>query len=467
MASADIRLPPGPRAPAVVQIWRWVFSPVAMMENCARQYGDWFTVRFPKGLSVVFTSEPEAVKDVFAGDPDKLHAGEGNIIFKPLLGEQSLLVLDGPEHRRARRLMMPPFHGDRMKAYGTRMSQITRSHARRWPRGRRTPLHVAMQEITLDVILTTIFGLAEGERLERLRDLLTTLIDANSGEGNFFRAVLMLNKEGKPPLARLPPSLGRLTPWGRFMKLRREIDAIVLAEIAERRKSSENRDDVLSLLISARDQEGGHLNDAELRDEMMTLLVAGHETSATTLCWIFLRLAENPAVLSRLQAELNTAFGSGPVAPEKIMELPYLDAVISETLRLNPIVPLVWRLLKAPLRLGSRELPAGVAIAPCAYLMHRRAALWPNAEVFDPERFLGAKPAPWEYFPFGGGGRRCLGMAFALYEMKIVAAEMIRAVSITPIPGYNPRTVRRGVTFAPSEGLPVLIESLAAAAPTA
>lgn len=429
------------------------------MDDCARRYGDWFTIRLRRRLKVVFTSDSQAVKDLFAGDPDKLYAGEQNNIFKPLLGRQSILVLDGSAHRRVRRLMMPPFHGDRMKAYGSVIGGIVARRMESWPEGEVLRLHPELQAITLEVILKTIIGLSEGERVSALRARLVELLESNQSATDMFLTNLLLDAEGRPPLAAVQRRLGRFSLWGRFLSLREEIDRLVFAEIAERRRAGgPRRDDILSLLIAAKDQDGDALDDQELRDEMITLLVAGHETSATALSWIFSRLSAHPEVLRKLRDEL-AALPVGPPDPAAVMSLPYLDAVINETLRLNPIVPFVWRILKEPLRLGGRDFPAGVAVAPSIYLLHRSAKIWPDPERFDPDRFLDSKPAPWEFLPFGGGHRRCLGQAFAVYEIKMVLATVLQAMIVRPAPGYGVKVVRRGIAFAPSDQTPVVFES--------
>lgn len=436
------------------------------MDECSRRYGDWFTINLRRRLKVVFTSDPQAVKEIFAGDPDKLFAGEQNNILKPLLGQRSILVLDGPEHRRARRIMMPPFHGDRMKAYGSVIGGIVAGRMERWPAGQVLSLHPELQAITLEVILRTIFGLSEGERVSALRQKLVALLESNQGPARMFLTNLLLDAEGRPPLAPLQRAMGRFSLWGNFLSLREEIDAIVFAEIAERRRAGpEGHDDILSLLVAAKDQDGDALDDRELRDQMITLLVAGHETSATALSWIFQRLSAHPEVLGKLQEELAAAPGGAVPDAGTVMSLPYLDAVINETLRLNPIVPFIWRILKEPLRLGGRDLPAGVAVAPSIYLIHRSPKIWSDPERFEPERFLKSKPAPWEFLPFGGGGRRCLGMAFASYEIKMILATVLRTLTVRPAPGYRAKIVRRGITFAPSEHTPMIFERAPAALP--
>lgn len=442
-------LPPGPRRPAIQQLHNWIYRPLQTLERCAKLYGDWFTFRFPRGVTIVYTSDPEAIRDIFAGDPELLHAGEGNRFFKPLLGPRSVLVLDGTEHRRARRLMMPPFHGERMRAYGRAISELTARRAAAWPRGRELNLHHELQGLALEVIFGTVFGLGEGP--SDLRDGLAKLLDTATSPLDMFMALIFLDKDGRPPFWRLQQRLGAWTPWGGIALEVERLDGLLLREFSARRKRP--GDDILSLLLSARDENGDALDERELRDQMITLLVAGHETTATTLAWAVRLLLSNPDAHERLRAELAGCAGG----PDELATLPYLDAVIQETLRLRPVVPIVWRLLKAPLKIAGRELPAGVAVAPCIYLTHRRPDLWPEPERFRPERFLERAPKPWEFLPFGGGGRRCLGMAFALYEMKLILAGLVKAARLSPARAEESVPVRRSVTLAPADGVPVLV----------
>ena len=305
-----------------------------------------------------------------------------------------------------------------------------------------------MQRITLDIILRTVFGVEEGDRLSRIRALLV----------EFLRLI------GSSPVLlvrRLQVDLGPLTAWRRICRLQGEIDHMLYDEIARcRQEAPESRTDIMAMLVAARDEDGQPMSDEEIRDELITLLVAGHETTATALSWVTYRLMQNPEVLAKAQAELtavmgNGTAGGGPTA-EQIAELKYLDAVIKETARLNPILPTVARFLEAPARIGGHDLPAGCVASPCVYLTHRRPDLWPEPEAFRPDRFLDKRVDPYTFFPFGGGLRHCLGAAFALYEMKIVLARMLSRVALKPAPRYNVRVVRRSITFAPSGGLPVI-----------
>lgn len=448
-------LPPGPRRPPLLQVLNWVYRPIPFIKMCAKRYGDWFTLRFPRGYTFVFTSDPEAIREIFAAHPDELHAGKANFILKPLMGEHSLLLLDGPDHIRERRMMLPPFHGERMHTYGRVMAEVADASIASWPKGRAFPAQPQMQNITLDIILRTVFGVEEGATLNDLRQALYSMLSA----GTKSKTINFVGRDGKVPLEAFQLALGRFSPWGRIARLIAEVDRILLAEIARRRKDvDKDRNDVLSLLMAAKDEQGRGLSDQELRDEMMTLLVAGHETTATSLSWLFWRLTQNPEVQERLRAEILAAAKDGKVPPERIGELKYLDAVIKETLRLNPIIPFVARWIVSPLTIAGRELPAGVMAVPCIYLTHRRPDLWPDPEKFDPDRFLDKRLTGNEYFPFGGGSRRCIGMAFAMYEIKIIAAQTLCRLKLKATPGYRAEIVRRGITFCPSEGMPVLVE---------
>ncbi len=444
-------LPPGPRLPALVQFLHLGFRPIAFLEECDRRYGTPFTLRVPARPPLVMFSDPEAIREIFTGDPELLRAGEANNLLEPMLGQHSLLLLDGPRHLRERRLMLPPFHGERMQAYGRVMREIADRSIDAWPVGRPFPIHDRMQAITLDVILRTVFGLDEGEVLDHLRERLRRLMAFVSGT----LGVLLL----MPWLQR---DLGPITPGGRFVRLAREIDDLLFAEIARRRTGGvAGRDDILSMLIAARDEDRQPMSDEELRDEMVTLLLAGHETTATSLAWVFHRLLGRPDVLGKLHVELRAAADGG----SDVTRLEYLDAVVKETARLSPVIPQVSRRLQAPTRIGGHDLPAGAVASPCIYLTHRRPDLWPNPARFDPERFIGVRPNPYAFFPFGGGMRRCLGAAFATYEMKIVLAQVLTRVELRAAPGYTVRTVRRTVTFAPSSGMPVVVERVAPAQP--
>jgi cytochrome P450 len=441
-------LPPGPKAPALVQFLKSGFRPDSFLEDCAERYGEPFTLRFPGEPPSVFFSRPEAIRDIFSGDPAVLRAGEANVILEPMLGSTSLLLLDGDRHLRERRLMLPAFHGERMHAYARTMRESAERAVATWTPGQPFPIHQEMQAITLDVILRTVFGV-EGGDLVRLRGRLVALMRFVTGPA----AILLF-------LPWVSADLGPFSPGGRFVRYRAAVDELLFAEIARRRAAgTAGRDDVLSMLIEARDEDGRPMTDQELRDEMMTLLLAGHETTATSLAWTFCHVLRRPEVLSRLHDEVARVTGGLPVTAEHVARLEYLDAVLKETARLHPVVPEVGRRLSAPTVIGGCLLPAGIGVVPCIYLAHRRADTWPDPAGFRPERFLGVRPNPYAFFPFGGGVRRCLGAAFAAYEMKIVFATVLQRAALRLAPGTEVRVVRRNVTFAPAGGVPVIVDA--------
>lgn len=445
-------LPPGPRRPAALQLVEWVQRPLPFLERCRERFGDLFRLRFPTVGDLVLLATPELVRQVFLGDPEVLHAGKSNRVLEPLLGQHSVILLDGAEHLRQRRLLMPPLHGDRMHAYAATMGCATESALARFPSGQPFALAPLMQSITLEVILRAVFGVDEATQLGELSQRMVELLDRVAKPWLLFLQALELDWPG--------------SPYQRFMRRRQELDRLLYQLIAERRAvhAAERRDDILSLLLDVTDEQGRPMSDEELRDELVTLLVAGHETTATALAWTFERVLARPDVLARLHAELDEAGATddgGPLSPEAIPRLHYLDAVIKETLRLRPILPIVGRALQRPWSIGGYELPAGTMVAPCIYLVQRHAGTWPEPERFRPERFLGAKTDPYAWLPFGGGIRRCLGMSFALYEMKIVLATVLRAARLR-LDGPPVRVVRRGITLAPSGGTRVVLARRAA-----
>ncbi len=443
-------LPPGPASPPLVQSLRLALWPLATVDACARQFGAWFTLRLIDGTTV-FCSDPDAVRDVHAGDPEVFRAGEAAArILEPLLGSHSLLVLDGERHLRERRLMSPPFHGERVQQYARIVREITETVIASWSSGRPFPIHHEMQAITLDVIIRAVFGIEEGSKLLELRRRILHFLRLVDGAGAACIVIPFLQFE-----------LGGLTPWGRYVRRARAIDEVLYAEMARRRAAgTAGRGDILSLLLEARDEQGEGMTDHELRDEMFTLLMAGHETTATSLAWAFWHVLQQPAVVARLREEIADVVGEGPTEQGHIARLQYLDAVVKETQRLTPVVPFTGRILRAPARIGGRTLPAGVGVSPAISLTHRRADLWPEPERFRPERFLGGRTNPLHFFPFGGGVRRCIGAAFATLEMKVVLVEVLRRAELRIAPGYRMRPVQRGITNAPSGGMPVVLEAM-------
>jgi cytochrome P450 len=429
-ASVATRLPPRPTLGPLMMRTGFVLAPTRFLEACSAQVGDYFTLRPTASRVLVVTSDPEAVRQVFTGDPALLHAGEANIVLAPLLGQRSVLLLDGPAHLRQRRLMLPPFHGERMRNYVGAMREAAQWHVAAWPRGRSFSVIKSMQAITLDVIMRAVFGVDDEEVRERLAAPLRRLLDMLTNR----LAVLLLMLTSDDP-GRFPAG-----PWAKLAALRREADVLIYEQIRARRADprGDERTDVLSLLLAARDENGEPLTEEELRDELMTLLVAGHETTATAMAWTLERLVRHPHVLARLQAE--------PDDDE------YLDAVIKETLRLRPVVPAVARKLLEPMEFGGWSLPAGVHIAPSIYLLHRRPDIYPEPAEFRPERFVDRQPGTYEWIPFGGGIRRCLGASFALMEMRVVLRTILSSVDLVTTRDAGESTVRRAVTFAPNRG---------------
>lgn len=441
MSAQELKLPPGPRLPRLLQASRWLFAPIPFMRSCADRYGDPFTVRMFNVPPMVFFTEPSAIKQIFTGDPQKLHAGQAMKVFELILGPSSLLLLDESRHMRERKLLLPPFHGAGMRLYGEIMWQIVDRSIGAWPVGAAFPIHPSLKAITLEVILRVVFGVDEGPRLARLRALVRD-------------ALRIL--DGSNPLR-------NIWIWRRFASLRSELRELLREEVSRRRAMPPSeKTDVMSLLVVARDEDGQHMTDEEIRDEMITLLVAGHETTSALLAWVIHRLLEHPKVLATAQAEVATVVGIGRDTPaptvEQVARLSYLDAIIKETARLNPVVPIVVRQLKSDLRIGNTSMPAGCIAAPCIYLVHRRPDLWNEPEVFDPTRFLGGRVDPYTFFPFGGGARHCVGAAFATYEMKIMLARMMSRLDLRRGADRPVRTVRRGLLLCPSQDLRVIVQ---------
>ncbi|MGH7293326.1 MAG: cytochrome P450 [Polyangiaceae bacterium] len=438
-------LPPGPRAPMVVQTASFLRRPFRFMQRCHDRYGDMFSVRLgftgpARGLVV---GSSALIREVFRADSGALSGGQGNEPLRPVMGDHSVGLLDGDAHARQRRLLMPPFHGERMRAYAETMRDATARHLARWPGGKPFALLPRLLAIALEIILRTVFGMDGAELAEtetQLRRLLAVLANP---------MVLMV-----PALQR---DLGPLTPWRRFLRERAATDALLHRRIAQARaESSADREDILSLLLHAVDEQGSPLTDEELRDQLVTLLLAGHETSATSIAWVFDRLLANPHALAEVKREIADVLGGGPLRAEHLPQLELLEAAIREALRLRPAAPGAFRKTTRPVVIGGQEIPPGTVVMASSYLAHRQKDVYPDPERFDARRFLGAKPDPHAWIPFGGGSRRCIGMAYATYEMKVVCATMLSSLDLALADGPADVTCR-AVFHSPTGGLRVLL----------
>ncbi|NEQ39841.1 MAG: cytochrome P450 [Okeania sp. SIO3I5] len=436
---------PGPKVPALIQLLQWVANPLTFMEKCARQYGDTFQIKL--NYPMVFISNPKAIEEIFKTNPKQFDSGVGNQVLLPLLGERSLLLLDGTTHQRQRKLLMPPFHGERMQAYGELIYNIAGQVASKWQVGEPFSMRQSTQDISLKVILQAVFGLYQGDRYNKIEQLLSEALESL---GSPWKASMLFLKF-------LQIDLGAWSPWGRFIKQRQEIDELVYTEIAERRQQLDpERSDILTMLLLARDEEGQPMSDRELRDELMTLLFAGHETTATVLAWAFYWIHCQPEIYNQLLQEL-ADFGDNP-DPMAIMKLPYLNAVCCETLRIYPVAIITFpRIAKLPITIMGQEYPSGTAFAPCVYLTHHREDLYPEPKKFKPERFLERQYSAYEFLPFGGSNRRCIGSAFAMFEMKLVLATILRNYNLALAEKQPVKAVRRGVTLAPAGGVKMVM----------
>ncbi|WP_183345805.1 cytochrome P450 [Conexibacter arvalis] len=427
VTAGETSLPPGPRLPKAVQDAAALARLQPFLRRCQRRYGDLFTLRLHGFGDVVAVGEPALVKRTFLASPTTLHSGEGSPLG-PILGANSLLVIDRDVHMRQRKLLLPPFHGERMRAYEPLIERITREEIARWPEGDAFPVAPTTMRITLRAILQAVFG-ARGEvlrELERLLPRFTTLGSALT------------------PVPQLHRDLGRWSPWGRFKRMRAEVDALCdrLIDEARRDPALAERPDVLALLAQATDEDGAPMTNAEIRDQLMTMLAAGHETTAAQLAWAVERLRRQPEALTRLVAEVDAGGRA------------WRDATIREVQRTRPVIMFTSRLVKEPFELGGHLLPQGTRIVLPAALTHYDARFFPEPARFDPQRFLDRKPDTYTWIPFGGGVRRCIGASFAHMEMDVVLRTILQTWELLPAgPGEPPERLRfRGVAYAPSRG---------------
>jgi cytochrome P450 len=429
-----VTLPPGPSSHPLLQTLRWAFRPIPFLNECRERYGDSFSLKFLGFKTpMVLISDPEAVKALYTERSHGLPPGR-NVFLEPILGSRSLLLLEGNDHLAHRRLMLPPFHGERMRSYEPMVEEIVDAEIDRWPIGSEFAIHPRMQAVTLEMILRVVFGVVEGARLERLRGLLGGLLTETASPGTQLLALATRRFDGRGP-------------WAKFASLIGQADEQIYAEIAERRAAGdlEERDDILSALMLGRFEDGEGMSDSELRDQLMTLLLAGHETTATALAWTFDLLLRHPPQLQRLRDSLEAG------------EEEYLRATISESLRLRPVVPLAGRRLATELVADGLTLPAGTDVTPAIWLTHTRADVYAEPFAFRPERFLDEPPETYAWIPFGGGVRRCLGGAFAEFEMRIALREVLTRCELRKANPRPERIARRNITFSPRDGTPVVL----------
>ena len=426
------QLPPGPRMPRALQTLGWWSRPAAYLERCRARYGTRFTIRLLGQSPFVVISDPDQIKQIFTAPPDVLHPGEGARILEPVIGPSSVILLDEEPHMRQRKLLLPAFHGEKMQRLSSLMSELAEAEVSCWPLDQPVALHPRVQRLTLEVILRAVFGLERGAQLDELRELMSQLLAF-----------------GESPLSLLPAAqrlLAGRRPMARFERSSARADELIY-ELIEERRAQDEGDDVLSMLLGARDEDGAPMTPAEMRDELVTALVAGHETTASQLSWAFEQIARDARVQARLHEELD--HGSDDA---------YLTATINEILRRRTVVPNAEpRLVKKPIEIGGIEYQPGVVLFASAHLLHHDPAIYPDPHAFAPERFLGTAPGTYTWTPFGGGRRRCLGASFALLEMKLVMRAVLTRLTLRPVGDLPETTRRRGITFSPSRGSQVIL----------
>lgn len=436
-------LPPGPKSPAAWQLLHYTHSPLPFLEACRRRHGDPFTVRLAGYGKFVMLAAPDAVRDVFRGTSQALHSGEGNEFLAATVGENSVLVLDDEPHARQRRVLLPPLKGERMRAFVDAMRVETEETVRGWPVGGNVALIDPMQRITLRVILRAVVGLTATEEIADFETKVSRVLELGRG-----RYGLILIKV-------MPVRLLQRTRWLPFYRRMHDLDVALFALIDRVRQqpAADRGESVLADLLAATHEDGRPLTAQEIRDALVTLVFAGHDTTSVALSWALEQIVPRADVTERIHDELREVTDGGPILADHLTRLTYLDAAVRESLRVRTIMPFVVRLTKRPVTAGGREYPAGVLLAPCNHLVHRREDLYPDPEAFRPERFLDRHYAAHEWFPFGGGGRMCLGLTFALTEMKVVLGAILARVRLVRPPGQRSAPVRRGLALAPHDGV--------------
>ena len=446
-----VKLPPSPKrsynfpAPQIRSL-RFVFNPLQVTEEDAKNSPDCFSLSRPNSPPVVYFYHPEAIKQIFTAPPECFKSSSGKILI-PVVGYNSLIVTDGDRHQGQRKLLMPPFHGARMQTYAELITQITKTAINKWQTNKPFNVRETIQEISLQTILGAVFGLDSNDHDYELQHLLTSLVDSISSPV----ASTMLYFPG------LQKDLGAWSPWGRFQRMKQKIDRLLLAKIEQRRTEADLGNDILSLLLSARDSQGQPMTNEELKDELLTLLFAGHETTASAIAWAVYWIERSPQVKAKLQQELSSiSITDNPVA---VTKLEYLTAIVQETLRIYPIAINTFpRTTVQPMKILDYQFEAGTIFFASIYLTHRRPDIYPEPNCFEPERFLSRQFSAYEYLPFGGGSRLCIGYAFAQFEMKLVLANIFSQFELTRVGKQPIKPTRRGVTIAPPGNLRMVAE---------
>jgi cytochrome P450 family 110 len=444
-------LPNPIKTPALLQALQWIYDPIGYMEKAREQYGDIFTTKISGFGALVFVADPKANQQILTNDRKQFSApGEVNRILQPIVGDRSLIMLNGEEHKQRRKLIMPSFHGERMQDYGRLIVNLTEKVFTNLPVGKTFVARSVTQTISLQVILETVFGLYEGERCDQLKRSISDLADIfRSPWTSAFLFFPWLQKDW-----------GSWSPWGYLLKIQQEIDSLLYAEIIDRRQHPDpSRTDILSLLMAATDETGESLSDRELRDELMLLLFAGHETTATAMAWSLYWVHHHPEIYAKLTQEL-ASLGDDP-NPLAISRLPYLTAVCHETLRIYPVGMLTFpRVVLEPTEILGHRLEPYAVLAGCIYLNHHREDIYPESRQFKPERFLERQFSPYEFMPFGGGARRCVGEALAMFEMKLVLATLLTRYRLELASDQEEKPQRRGVTLAPASGVKMVLKDV-------
>jgi cytochrome P450 family 110 len=427
-------LPPGPDSPPTQQGLAWLSRPYDFLRECARAHGDAFTIDLGTYGKFVLVSHPHAVREVFTGDATQLHAGKGNAVLRPFLGHNSLLLLEAGRHLSERRLLLPAFHGTRIAEHTDLIHQMAAGRINGWEPGQVIDAQQVMQDLTLDVILRVVFGLQEGEALRELQVQMRDFLN----DPKFNLALIGQLEEDMG---------GHSAAWEEFRGSFHRLRELVEEQVARRRAEHDRpADDILGMMLAARREDGSPMTPEELRDELLTLVVTGYETTATALAWSLYWLDREREVRDQLVSIMKQS------SLAAALQSPALDAFCKEVLRIHPVIPVVARQAQEPVEVAGYTIPEGVTVAPCIFLTHHREDLYPDPDKFLPDRFTQRRYGPYEYLPFGGGARRCIGMPLALWEMKVVLAALLPRADLEVVQGSAIRPVRRSVTVAPSGG---------------